>query len=163
MLIDLFLIMFKSFRLLIYRSVSKEAGHPTNCCTKKQVCITEHQQSCTLLALVSYAVHKEITSCFYPFFWQTALSFRKPQMNTHSVFTKALNTSLRISLDCTSTQWDQMLQRHFAVSFFFFSEEDKNQNESKNCVEKDINTDPWPGYRYTGKLRPHYPLVCPVS
>lgn len=42
----------------------------------------------------------------------------------------------------------------------FATEEDKNQNESKNCVEKDINTDPWPGYRYTGKLRPHYPLVC---
>lgn len=40
-----------------------------------------------------------------------------------------------------------------------FSEEEKNQNEAKNCVEKDINTDPWPGYRYTGKLRPYYPLV----
>uniref|UniRef100_A0A8P4KFE0 C6H2-type domain-containing protein n=1 Tax=Dicentrarchus labrax TaxID=13489 RepID=A0A8P4KFE0_DICLA len=39
------------------------------------------------------------------------------------------------------------------------AKEDKNQNESKNCVEKDINTDPWPGYRYTGKLRPHYPLT----
>lgn len=45
-----------------------------------------------------------------------------------------------------------------------FAEEDKNLKESKNCMEKDINTDPWPGYRYTGKLRPHYPLVrsrCP--
>lgn len=41
----------------------------------------------------------------------------------------------------------------------FATEEDKNQNDSKNCVEKDINTDPWPGYRYSGKLRPHYPLV----
>lgn len=40
------------------------------------------------------------------------------------------------------------------------SEDEKNQNESKNCLEWDINTDPWPGYRYTGKLRPHYPLVC---
>uniref|UniRef100_G3NPM6 Methionine aminopeptidase n=1 Tax=Gasterosteus aculeatus aculeatus TaxID=481459 RepID=G3NPM6_GASAC len=39
------------------------------------------------------------------------------------------------------------------------SKYDKNQNESKNCVEKDINTDPWPGYRYTGKLHPHYPLT----
>ncbi|KAG8013541.1 Methionine aminopeptidase 1 [Nibea albiflora] len=39
------------------------------------------------------------------------------------------------------------------------AKEDKNQNESKNCVEKDINTDPWPGYRYTGKLRPYYPLT----
>lgn len=29
----------------------------------------------------------------------------------------------------------------------------------KNCVEDDTNTDPWPGYRYTGKLRPFYPLV----
>lgn len=42
----------------------------------------------------------------------------------------------------------------------FLSEEEKNQNESKNCLE--INTDPWPGYRYTGKLRPHYPLVGPA-
>uniref|UniRef100_A0A3B5A0Q7 Methionine aminopeptidase n=1 Tax=Stegastes partitus TaxID=144197 RepID=A0A3B5A0Q7_9TELE len=39
------------------------------------------------------------------------------------------------------------------------AKEDKNQNESKNCVERDINTDPWSGYRYTGKLRPHYPLT----
>eukprot|EP00064_Thunnus_orientalis_P008359 superscaffoldBa00000989_g8382 len=45
------------------------------------------------------------------------------------------------------------------------AKEDKNQNESKNCVENDINTDPWPGYRYTGKLRPYYPLtpMRPVS
>lgn len=42
----------------------------------------------------------------------------------------------------------------------FLSEEEKNQNESKNCLE--INTDPWPGYRFTGKLRPHYPLVRPA-
>merc|ERR1712002_948601 len=26
------------------------------------------------------------------------------------------------------------------------AKEDKNQNESKNCVENDINTDPRPGY-----------------
>ncbi|KAM4881113.1 methionine aminopeptidase 1-like [Thomomys bottae] len=26
-------------------------------------------------------------------------------------------------------------------------------------VEGDINTGPWTGYRYTGKLRPHYPLM----
>ncbi|KAL7982090.1 hypothetical protein Chor_001147 [Crotalus horridus] len=26
-------------------------------------------------------------------------------------------------------------------------------------VDGDINTDPWAGYRYTGKLRPHYPLM----
>lgn len=45
--------------------------------------------------------------------------------------------------------------------FCVLSEEEKNQNESKNCLERDVNTDPWPGYRYTGKLRPHYPLVRP--
>uniref|UniRef100_A0A8C6VYL4 Methionine aminopeptidase n=1 Tax=Nothobranchius furzeri TaxID=105023 RepID=A0A8C6VYL4_NOTFU len=39
------------------------------------------------------------------------------------------------------------------------AKEDKHQPEDKNCVEKDANTDPWPGYRYTGKLRPHYPLT----
>ncbi|KAI3367911.1 hypothetical protein L3Q82_026741, partial [Scortum barcoo] len=37
------------------------------------------------------------------------------------------------------------------------AKEEKNQNESKNCVEKDINTDPWPGYRYTGKTTPSLP------
>ncbi|CAO2600198.1 Methionine aminopeptidase 1, partial [Lemmus lemmus] len=26
-------------------------------------------------------------------------------------------------------------------------------------LEGDVNTDPWAGYRYTGKLRPHYPLM----
>lgn len=45
------------------------------------------------------------------------------------------------------------------ISGFLFAEEDKIKDEGKNCVEKEINTDPWPGYRYTGKLRPHYPLV----
>uniref|UniRef100_A0A3P9L612 Methionine aminopeptidase n=1 Tax=Oryzias latipes TaxID=8090 RepID=A0A3P9L612_ORYLA len=39
------------------------------------------------------------------------------------------------------------------------AKEEKNQIEANNCVEKDINTDPWPGYRYTGKLRPYYPLT----
>ncbi len=39
------------------------------------------------------------------------------------------------------------------------AKEDKNQNGSKNSVEEDINIDPWPGYRYTGQLRPHYPLT----
>lgn len=62
-----------------------------------------------------------------------------------------------IALDCELAHRRHMLQRSCVV--LFFSEEDKNQNESKNCVEKDINTDPWPGYRYTGKLRPYYPLV----
>lgn len=57
--------------------------------------------------------------------------------------------------DCEVSQWCQMLDTLGCVSL----EEDKNQNESKNCVENDINTDPWPGYRYTGKLRPYYPLV----
>ncbi|XP_072351386.1 methionine aminopeptidase 1 [Scyliorhinus torazame] len=38
----------------------------------------------------------------------------------------------------------------------------KNEKAKEECSksEKDeINTDPWPGYRYTGKLRPHYPLT----
>eukprot|EP00066_Takifugu_rubripes_P010641 XP_003978621.1 PREDICTED: methionine aminopeptidase 1-like [Takifugu rubripes] len=39
------------------------------------------------------------------------------------------------------------------------AKEEKNQNESKNCLERDMTTDPWPGYRYTGRLRPHYPLT----
>lgn len=45
------------------------------------------------------------------------------------------------------------------ISDILIVEEDKVKDEGKNCVEKEINTDPWPGYRYTGKLRPHYPLV----
>lgn len=45
------------------------------------------------------------------------------------------------------------------ISGILFVEEDKVNDEGNNCVEKEINTDPWPGYRYTGKLRPHYPLV----
>uniref|UniRef100_A0AAQ5YY03 Methionine aminopeptidase n=1 Tax=Amphiprion ocellaris TaxID=80972 RepID=A0AAQ5YY03_AMPOC len=53
-----------------------------------------------------------------------------------------------------------MFQRKLGVSQAAAQKkEDKNQNESKNCVERDINTDPWSGYRYTGKLRPHYPLT----
>uniref|UniRef100_A0A8C9L568 Methionine aminopeptidase n=1 Tax=Pavo cristatus TaxID=9049 RepID=A0A8C9L568_PAVCR len=39
-------------------------------------------------------------------------------------------------------------------------EDEKAKREvSSWTLEGDINTNPWSGYRYTGKLRPHYPLV----
>lgn len=44
--------------------------------------------------------------------------------------------------------------------YFVFSEDEKAKREvSSWTLEGDINTNPWSGYRYTGKLRPHYPLV----
>lgn len=88
----------------VFRNVSKAAGPPTSCSTKKQVCV---------FYCVSVLSDVQIMSCIMP------------------------------SL----------------ISGFSFAEEDKIKDEGKNCVEKEINTDPWPGYRYTGKLRPHYPLV----
>ncbi|XP_037752879.1 methionine aminopeptidase 1 isoform X2 [Chelonia mydas] len=40
------------------------------------------------------------------------------------------------------------------------AKDEKTKREvSSWTVEDDINTDPWAGYRYTGKLRPHYPLM----
>lgn len=45
------------------------------------------------------------------------------------------------------------------VFIYIYLEEDKTKDEEKNCFEKEVNTDPWPGYKYSGKLRPHYPLV----
>ncbi|XP_062902965.1 methionine aminopeptidase 1 isoform X1 [Mobula hypostoma] len=36
---------------------------------------------------------------------------------------------------------------------------EKSKEESSKSEKGEINTDPWPGYRYTGKLRPHYPLT----
>lgn len=43
---------------------------------------------------------------------------------------------------------------------YSFAEDEKAKREiSAWTVDGDINTDPWSGYRYTGKLRPHYPLV----
>ncbi|RMC13767.1 hypothetical protein DUI87_08849 [Hirundo rustica rustica] len=39
-------------------------------------------------------------------------------------------------------------------------EDEKAKREvSSWSLEGDINTNPWSGYRYTGKLRPHYPLT----
>ncbi|KAK2492863.1 hypothetical protein MC885_011736, partial [Smutsia gigantea] len=38
-------------------------------------------------------------------------------------------------------------------------DEKARREVSSWTVEGDINTDPWAGYRYTGKLRPHYPLM----
>jgi hypothetical protein len=38
--------------------------------------------------------------------------------------------------------------------------EKAKQEVSSWAVEGDINTDPWAGYRYTCKLRPHCPLAC---
>ncbi|CAI9564314.1 unnamed protein product [Staurois parvus] len=46
------------------------------------------------------------------------------------------------------------------------AKDDKGKREvSPWTMEGEANTDPWPGYRYTGKLRPHYPLtpMRPVS
>ncbi|CAL8271015.1 unnamed protein product [Merluccius merluccius] len=45
-----------------------------------------------------------------------------------------------------------------ALLFVCLTIEEQNSEEPNNCT-KDINTDPWPGYRYTGKLHPHYPLT----
>lgn len=84
--------------LCFLRSVSKAAGVPTNCFTRKQVCI---------------------------------------------MFTLRL---LYVSLVMCITD------------LIVWTEEDK-KDEEKNCVEKEVNTDPWPGYKYSGKLRPYYPLV----
>lgn len=54
--------------------------------------------------------------------------------------------------------------KHSFLSPLFSSihhtEDEKAKREvSSWTLEGDINTDPWAGYRYTGKLRPHYPLV----
>uniref|UniRef100_A0A8C4TY77 Methionine aminopeptidase n=1 Tax=Falco tinnunculus TaxID=100819 RepID=A0A8C4TY77_FALTI len=39
-------------------------------------------------------------------------------------------------------------------------EDEKAKREvSSWTLEGDVNTNPWSGYRYTGKLRPHYPLT----
>ncbi|CDQ56113.1 unnamed protein product [Oncorhynchus mykiss] len=57
------------------------------------------------------------------------------------------------SQECFKGSWATHKQMHKKAK------EDKNQDEAKNCVENDTNTDPWPGYRYTGRLRPHYPLT----
>lgn len=48
----------------------------------------------------------------------------------------------------------------FFFFFFVFSEDEKAKREVPSwTLEGDVNTNPWSGYRYTGKLRPHYPLV----
>uniref|UniRef100_A0ACB8E8Q4 Methionine aminopeptidase 1 n=1 Tax=Sphaerodactylus townsendi TaxID=933632 RepID=A0ACB8E8Q4_9SAUR len=38
-------------------------------------------------------------------------------------------------------------------------DEKAKREVSALTVDGDVNTDPWSGYRYTGKLRPHYPLM----
>lgn len=47
----------------------------------------------------------------------------------------------------------------FFLSAYLLEDEKAKREVSSWTVEGDINTDPWAGYRYTGKLRPHYPLV----
>ncbi len=101
--------------LYVFRNVSKAAGPPTNCSTKKQVCSV----------LFIFSVE-----------WCSVL-------RSHFVCVIQIMYCIMPSL----------------ISGFSFAEEDKINDEGNNCVEKEINTDPWPGYRFTGKLRPHYPLV----
>ncbi|NXT99717.1 MAP1 aminopeptidase, partial [Buphagus erythrorhynchus] len=38
-------------------------------------------------------------------------------------------------------------------------DEKAKREVSSWSLEGDVNTNPWSGYRYTGKLRPHYPLM----
>ncbi|XP_010136133.1 PREDICTED: methionine aminopeptidase 1-like, partial [Buceros rhinoceros silvestris] len=38
-------------------------------------------------------------------------------------------------------------------------DEKAKREVSSWTLEGDVNTNPWSGYRYTGKLRPHYPLT----
>lgn len=53
-----------------------------------------------------------------------------------------------------------LLLQLLTLLFLVFSEDEKAKREvSSWSLEGDINTNPWSGYRYTGKLRPHYPLV----
>ncbi|XP_064416198.1 methionine aminopeptidase 1 isoform X2 [Latimeria chalumnae] len=39
------------------------------------------------------------------------------------------------------------------------AKDEKARQETSRSILNDINTEPWPGYRYMGKLRPHYPLT----
>lgn len=56
-----------------------------------------------------------------------------------------------------SKSLDLVCPSHLSISL---PEDEKAKREVCSwIVEGDVNTDPWAGYRYTGKLRPHYPLV----
>ncbi|KAL4641625.1 methionine aminopeptidase 1 [Arapaima gigas] len=55
--------------------------------------------------------------------------------------------------DCFKGSWSTHKLLHKKAK------EDKTRSDTKKNIENDTNTDPWPGYRYTGKLRPHYPLT----
>lgn len=113
-LVVLMLLVWQLEFLYVFRSVSKAAGPPIKCSTKKQVCVS--------LSLLSFIT------------WGTKLPFMY-------VF------------------WVKILRSSIVNVCHVSTEEDQIKDEGKNCVEKEINTDPWLGYRYTGKLRPHYPLV----
>ncbi|XP_062430179.1 methionine aminopeptidase 1 isoform X3 [Rhea pennata] len=67
------------------------------------------------------------------------------------------------SQECFKGSWATHKLLHKKASccnFVFFSEDEKAKREvSSWTLEGDINTNPWSGYRYTGKLRPHYPLT----
>ncbi|XP_041076662.1 methionine aminopeptidase 1 isoform X1 [Polyodon spathula] len=57
------------------------------------------------------------------------------------------------SQECFKGSWATHKQLHKKAK------EDKTNQDSSKGVENDVNTDPWPGYRFTGKLRPCYPLT----
>ncbi|RLW00849.1 hypothetical protein DV515_00008446 [Chloebia gouldiae] len=48
----------------------------------------------------------------------------------------------------------------FVIRHLLYTKDEKAKREvSSWSLEGDVNTNPWSGYRYTGKLRPHYPLT----
>lgn len=104
-----------SFCVFFSRNVSKGAGCLTNCCTKKQVCITDHCLFCTLLtssSVVDYyviLVHSTddrqaevLDTNNWTFAWCSIRACYESQEQM-------------MSLDCELTQWCQMLQRACAV------------------------------------------------
>uniref|UniRef100_A0A8V0XKA3 Methionine aminopeptidase n=1 Tax=Gallus gallus TaxID=9031 RepID=A0A8V0XKA3_CHICK len=58
------------------------------------------------------------------------------------------------------SRWTQKCQPQPFCDSLSKNEDEKAKREvSSWTLEGDINTNPWSGYRYTGKLRPHYPLT----
>ncbi|MEE6460631.1 hypothetical protein FKM82_001046 [Ascaphus truei] len=68
------------------------------------------------------------------------------------------------SQECFKGSWATHKLLHKKAKILGNAFEKKEEDKVKRTVspwtlEGDINTDPWSGYRYTGKLRPHYPLM----
>uniref|UniRef100_A0A4W3I423 Methionine aminopeptidase n=1 Tax=Callorhinchus milii TaxID=7868 RepID=A0A4W3I423_CALMI len=83
---------------------------------------------------------------------ETAVCEREARLQCPTCIKLGIQGSFFCSQECFKGSWSthKLLHKN--------AKNEKPKEENSKSIKDEINMDPWPGYRYTGKLRPYYPL-----